>query len=75
MWSMRFQVIFSFDEDYEGYVAEVPELPGCFSQGKTLEEAMANIKDAIQGVLAVLRDRGEPYQPATRPVLVGEIAV
>jgi predicted RNase H-like HicB family nuclease len=32
---MKFQVIFTFDSKYEGYVAEVPELPGCVSQGKT----------------------------------------
>ncbi len=51
-----------------GYVAEVPELPGCFSQGKTLDEAMANIKDATHGDLTVLRDRGEPYyRNATTP--------
>ncbi|MCC7229841.1 MAG: type II toxin-antitoxin system HicB family antitoxin [Fimbriimonadaceae bacterium] len=72
---MKFQVIFTFDEEYQGYVAEVPELPGCFSQGKSLDEAMANIREAIDGVLRVLKDRGEPYVPHTRPVLVGEIAV
>lgn len=72
---MKFQVIYTFDEEYQGYVAEVPELPGCLSQGKTLDEAMVNIKDAIGGVLKVMQDRGETYRPATRPVLVGEIAV
>jgi predicted RNase H-like HicB family nuclease len=72
---MKFQVIFTFDEEYQGYVAEVPELPGCFSQGKTVDEAMANVRDAIQGVLQVMSEHGESYKPATRPVLVGEIAV
>ncbi len=50
---MKFQVIFTFDSDYQGYVAEVPELPGCLSQGKTLDEALENIKDAIKGYLHV----------------------
>lgn len=39
-----------------GYVASVPTLPGCFSQGETFEEAKENIKDAISGYLAVLRE-------------------
>jgi predicted RNase H-like HicB family nuclease len=48
---VRFQLIFIFDAEYQGYVAEVPELPGCVSQGKTLDEAVENIKDAIKGYL------------------------
>ncbi len=50
---MKFQVIFTFDTEYNGYIAEVPRLPGCVSQGKTMDEAIANIKDAIQGYLYV----------------------
>lgn len=50
---MRFQVIFTYDTEYRGYVADVPELPGCMSQGKTLDEAVKNIKDAIKGYLYV----------------------
>jgi predicted RNase H-like HicB family nuclease len=50
---MKFQVIFTFDPEYNGYVAEVPRLPGCVSQGKTMDEAILNIKDAIQGYLYV----------------------
>jgi len=34
---MRFQVIFTYDPEYKGYVADVPELPGCMSQGKNLK--------------------------------------
>ncbi|MEX0269691.1 type II toxin-antitoxin system HicB family antitoxin [Leptolyngbyaceae cyanobacterium UHCC 1019] len=48
---MKFQVLFIFDPEYQGYVAEVPALPGCLSQGKTLDEAIANIRDAIKGYL------------------------
>ena len=50
---MKFQVLFTYDSEYQGYVAEVPELPGCVSQGKILEEAIDNIKDAINGYLYV----------------------
>lgn len=45
----------------DGYVvAEVPSLPGCVSQGKTRDEALANIQEAIALHLEVLRERGEP---------------
>jgi len=53
---MRFKVIISNGED--GWlVVECPSLPGCISQGRTVEEALENIKDAIQGCLDVLGDR------------------
>ncbi|QYX32061.1 type II toxin-antitoxin system HicB family antitoxin [Sphaerospermopsis torques-reginae] len=58
---MKFQVIFTHDSEYQGYIAEVPELPGCVSQGKTLDEAITNIKDAIKGYLHVLEKHGKPY--------------
>jgi predicted RNase H-like HicB family nuclease len=53
---MRFKVIISNGED--GWlVIECPSLPGCISQGRTIEGALENIKDAIQGCLNVLGDR------------------
>ena len=42
-----------------GYWAEVPELPGCVSQGETLDELEANIKEAIEGVLDIMAEDGE----------------
>jgi predicted RNase H-like HicB family nuclease len=45
----------------DGYmVAEVPSLPGCISQGKSREEALANVREAISLHVDVLRERGEP---------------
>lgn len=45
----------------DGYtVAEVPSLPGCVSQGRTRDEALANIREAIALHEEVLRERGEP---------------
>ncbi|MCH7471382.1 type II toxin-antitoxin system HicB family antitoxin [bacterium] len=41
-------------------VAECPIIPGCISQGKTREEALANIADAIKGCLEVRREQGLP---------------
>jgi len=40
-------------EDF-GYVAHCPAIPGCHSQGQTIEEAIENIKDAIRGCLEAL---------------------
>ncbi|MHC5598152.1 MAG: type II toxin-antitoxin system HicB family antitoxin [Nostoc sp.] len=40
-----------------GYWAEVPALPGCISEGDTIEEVMANLKDAIEGWLEVANSR------------------
>ena len=46
------------EKDEAGYyVAEVPALPGCLSQGKTYEEAIANIKEAIEGWLEVMESK------------------
>jgi predicted RNase H-like HicB family nuclease len=46
-------------EDAErGFWAEVPALPGCYSQGDSLDELMANVREAIAGVLEVMKERG-----------------
>jgi predicted RNase H-like HicB family nuclease len=42
------------------WVAECPSLPGCISQGVSKEEALANIKEAIEGYVAVLQEDGLP---------------
>ena len=44
-------VILDRDEDYDGYVVTCPSLRGCYSQGKTAEEALVNIREAIELVL------------------------
>jgi predicted RNase H-like HicB family nuclease len=53
---MKVDVI--IEKDANGYyVAEVPAFPGCFSQGKTLEESQKNIKEAIQGWIEVMEEK------------------
>ena len=56
--SMRYRVIIEQDEDGV-FVAECPTLPGCISQGATRDEAVVNIKDAIEGYIASLEQHGE----------------
>ena len=56
---MKFAITLEPDED--GFiVASCPALPGCHSQGKTKEEAIANITEAIRGYIASMRKHGEP---------------
>ncbi len=42
-----------------GFWAEVPALPGCYSQGETVDELLVNIREAIGGVLEVLEEQGQ----------------
>jgi len=66
------QVILAPGED--GYwVAEVPSLPGCISQGKTRQEALTNIKEAIEGYIATLEDDGIPVPEEHFEVLVAVV--
>lgn len=53
------QVIMYRDED-NYWVVECPSLKGCVSQGKTKEEALANIKEAIAGYITALEEDGLP---------------
>lgn len=48
---LKFKVILEEDAEDGGYIVECPALPGCASQGDTVEEALANIKEAIRGWL------------------------
>ena len=59
---MRFRVLIEQDEDGV-YVAEVPSLPGCVSQGATRTEAVDNIKEAIAVYLESLDAHNEPIPP------------
>ncbi|MBI2866300.1 MAG: type II toxin-antitoxin system HicB family antitoxin [Chloroflexi bacterium] len=56
---MEYTVILHWDKEYGGYWVEVPALPGCVSQGKTKEEALANIREAIELHIECMREDGE----------------
>ena len=56
---MRYTVVLEQEED-GGFVAAVPALPGCVSQGDTREEAIENVREAIAVYLEDCRDSGEP---------------
>ncbi len=63
---MRAFEVYLEEAEERGYVVTCPELPGCVSEGETREEALANIKDAIQGYLEVLRRHGQQLPRAER---------
>lgn len=70
---------FSYSVFYEraaegGYVASVPTLPGCHTQGETLEEAERNVKEAIALYLESLAAHGEPL-PEEGQTLQGRVTV
>lgn len=58
-----------------GYIAYVPVLPGCFTQGETFEEAKENAKDAITGYLEVLREDGDEIPVENEEHVAATIAV
>lgn len=68
---MKFSVTLDRDEDGM-WVVECPAIPGCVSQGKTREEALTNIRDAIKACLEVRAEKGLPLTVETQQV---EVAV
>ena len=66
---MRYRVLIQQDEDGI-YVAEVPSLPGCISQGRSREEAVANVREAMAAYLQSLEDHGDPIPPPISEVIV-----
>jgi antitoxin HicB len=64
---MEYDVFITQEGDW--YIADVPALPGCMSQGRTESEALANIREAIQGYLEVLKEQDRPT-PTTKHLKV-----
>ena len=60
---MRYAII--IEKGPTSYGAYVPDLPGCITTGKTIEETERNMREAIQGHLQTLREFGEPVPRPT----------
>ncbi|MBA7502663.1 hypothetical protein ES706_01256 [subsurface metagenome] len=54
----EYTIVIEYDEEIGEYAALVPSLPGCTSQGKTREEAVANVREAIRGHIEALHELG-----------------
>ena len=72
----KYTVILEYDTEASAYAVTVPALPGCTSQGATVEEALANAKEAITGHIAALQSLGEevPEEPEGPMVIVASVA-
>jgi predicted RNase H-like HicB family nuclease len=72
---MRYTVLIEPDEEARGYTVRVPALPGCITEGRTREEALANAREAILGFIEGLQKAGEPVPEEKEPVEVATVAV
>ncbi len=70
-----FEIVIEKEEDNEGYLVNSPTLPGCFSNGKTIEEARTNIREAIQQHVESLLAHGQPVPQNEKLVHVEELTV
>jgi predicted RNase H-like HicB family nuclease len=69
-----FKVLLEPDEEAGGYVVSCPALPGCYTQGNTIEEALENIKEAILLCLEDMQAQNQPILDMSR-TLVSSVAV
>ena len=70
--SMRTFTVVIHEDEGGGYWGEVPSLPGCYSQGASVDELLKNLREAIEGVLDVMKEDGRTPEG---PVQVVELAV
>ena len=70
-----FQIVIEREPEDEGYYAYSPTLPGCFSNGKSIEEARRNIREAIEQHMASLLSHAQPIPQDDRLVHVEELTV
>ena len=70
----KFKVVLEQDSD-GGYSVHVPALPGCASQGDTLEKALRNIQEAIELYVWSLKDDGLPIPASDQQVIVQEVEI
>ena len=70
-----FEIVIEKEAEDEGYYAYSPTLPGCFSNGKTIEDTKRNMREAIQQHVESLLAHGEPVPQNERLVHVEELTV
>lgn len=70
---MRYTVVVTPEDGR--FVVRVPALPGCFSQGRTVDQALARAQEAIAGHVASLRDLGEPVPIEDRPPIIASVDI
>jgi antitoxin HicB len=71
----NFEIVIEKETEDDGYSAWSPSLPGCFSNGGTVDEARRNMREAIQQHVAALVAHGDPVPQNERRVHVEELSI
>lgn len=71
----NFFIVIEREERGKGYFAYSPTLPGCYSNGKTIEATRINMREAIQLHLLSLLERNLPLPPADKEVFTEELSI
>ncbi len=71
----KFKVIIEHNEDEGGYTVTVPALPGCITEGETVEEALENVKEAIAGFLEAMQIQGRLPPAKDSELLFAEVEI
>jgi antitoxin HicB len=72
---MRYSIVLVPEPEEGGFSVEVPLLPGCYTQGETVEQALERVKEAIAGHVASLLEAGEEVPEESIPVIVTSVEV
>jgi predicted RNase H-like HicB family nuclease len=71
----NFEIVIEKEAEDEGYFAWSPNLPGCVSNGRTIEEARQRMREAVTVHVAALIEHGEPVPQNEHHVHVEELAI
>ena len=75
MKEYRFEIVVEKEAEDEGYLAYAPSLIGCFSNGKSVEDAKRNMREAIEQHLQSLLAHGQPIPHQEKRVYIDELTV
>ncbi|CAI8950339.1 antitoxin HicB [Pseudomonas jessenii] len=67
--NMFYPIAIFMDDDEHAWGVEVPDVPGCFSAGEDLEDAIAMVQQAIEGYFEMLAENGAPFPSASSVTL------
>lgn len=70
-----FKVLLQWNDEEGGYTVTVPALPGCITEGKTLQEALDNAHEAITGFIEAMKIKGLTIPEKDARMFIGEIEV
>lgn len=72
---VTFEIVIEKEDEGMGYFAYSPSLPGCFSNGKTIEDAKRNIREALQQHITAMREHALTIPQKERIVHVEELSI